>query len=378
MREATISPRARALLADWEEELSVVRLGQPAPASAPVLREVVDVDVVLVVRVAPPGAPSLFEDSEVVGVRAGFVEELGSHYSGPEPAAMFDFHQPQPQQRNRALVIERTDQLEDASPLALRQASASPQRRSHGLVVGGDGADHPDVEAVQPDAHHSASGAGVYGPALVGVVAQMSVEQLRPVQLARFRSMGRRFMRRRLAEARLKLAQEDAALLATALDLLPGPAFVVGPAGKIELANVVGLTAAATGRSGGGAGRRGRRRDTGVRVTAVADRGRRCCVVELAMDGAADRRLAVARAMGLTERQCQVLRHLLQGAGYRRIAVQLAISERTVEQHVSAVLARLGVASVAEALLLLHQRQHGTQAGPSLAAGLRQPQRPRR
>ncbi|MBP6628998.1 MAG: helix-turn-helix transcriptional regulator [Kofleriaceae bacterium] len=377
MREATISPRARALLADWEEELSVVRLGQPAPASAPVLREVVDVDVVLVVRVAPPGAPSLFEDSEVVGVRAGFVEELGSHYSGPEPAAMFDFHQPQPQQRNRALVIGRTDQLADASPVALRRLGIAPAAFAQRWAA---------MERTIPTwkrfslmQHHQLRVLVCDGPALVGVVTVMSVEPLRPVQLARFRSMGRRFMRRRLAEARLKLAQEDAALLATALDLLPGPAFVVGPAGKIELANVVGLTAARDRRvqevaraAAAGVAM------TGVRVTAVADRGRRCCVVELAMDGAADRRLAVARAMGLTERQCQVLRHLLQGAGYRRIAVQLAISERTVEQHVSAVLARLGVASVAEALLLLHQRQHGTQAGPSLAAGLRQPQRPRR
>jgi len=59
---------------------------------------------------------------------------------------------------------------------------------------------------------------------------------------------------------------------------------------------------------------------------------------------------------GLTARQAEVLRLLAGGAANTEIAAQLVISARTAEHHVSAVLAKLGVATRAEAVVLATDR----------------------
>jgi DNA-binding NarL/FixJ family response regulator len=48
---------------------------------------------------------------------------------------------------------------------------------------------------------------------------------------------------------------------------------------------------------------------------------------------------------GLTQRQLQVLRLLSQGCTNAAIADRLVVSTRTVDSHVAAVLAKLGVAT---------------------------------
>lgn len=54
----------------------------------------------------------------------------------------------------------------------------------------------------------------------------------------------------------------------------------------------------------------------------------------------------------LTQRELEVLRMMSQAATNRRIASQLAISERTVQTHVTSVLRKLNVTSRTEAVLL--------------------------
>jgi len=56
--------------------------------------------------------------------------------------------------------------------------------------------------------------------------------------------------------------------------------------------------------------------------------------------------------LGLTGRERQILDLLAQGLGNRDIASRLSRSERTVEHHVSALLAKLGAATRAEAVRL--------------------------
>jgi DNA-binding CsgD family transcriptional regulator len=56
--------------------------------------------------------------------------------------------------------------------------------------------------------------------------------------------------------------------------------------------------------------------------------------------------------LGLTGRERQILDLLAQGLGNRDIAVRLSRSERTVEHHVSALLAKLGAGTRAEAVRL--------------------------
>lgn len=61
--------------------------------------------------------------------------------------------------------------------------------------------------------------------------------------------------------------------------------------------------------------------------------------------------------LGLTERQGQVLAMMLRGQPNKRIALALDISEQTVKEHVTNILARLGVANRMEAITLLRGRR---------------------
>jgi NarL family two-component system response regulator LiaR len=58
----------------------------------------------------------------------------------------------------------------------------------------------------------------------------------------------------------------------------------------------------------------------------------------------------------LTSRETQVLRLMAQGLVNKEIAIQLAISERTVKFHVSAILSKLGAGNRTEAVRLAVQR----------------------
>lgn len=61
--------------------------------------------------------------------------------------------------------------------------------------------------------------------------------------------------------------------------------------------------------------------------------------------------------LGLTERQGEVLAMMLRGLPNKRIAHALSISEPTVKEHVSGILARLGVTTRVEAIALLDGRR---------------------
>ena len=63
-----------------------------------------------------------------------------------------------------------------------------------------------------------------------------------------------------------------------------------------------------------------------------------------------------ASPAGLTHRQAQVFALLVQGLDNRQIARRLSISKKTTEHHVSAIIARLGVASRGEAAALAREK----------------------
>ena len=72
----------------------------------------------------------------------------------------------------------------------------------------------------------------------------------------------------------------------------------------------------------------------------------------------ASRALAHARARashGLSPRELEVLRHLASGATNKAIAAELVVSVRTVDRHVSSILAKLGVSSRAAATAYAHE-----------------------
>jgi DNA-binding CsgD family transcriptional regulator len=62
------------------------------------------------------------------------------------------------------------------------------------------------------------------------------------------------------------------------------------------------------------------------------------------------------RAHGLTSRELEVLRHVAAGETNKAIATELVVSERTIDRHVSNILAKLGVASRAAATAYAYER----------------------
>jgi DNA-binding NarL/FixJ family response regulator len=70
-----------------------------------------------------------------------------------------------------------------------------------------------------------------------------------------------------------------------------------------------------------------------------------------------------AHPAGLTAREAEVLRLLGQGLRNAAIAVHLVVSPKTVDHHVSAVLAKLGVRSRVEAAQLASRLTPPTEDG---------------
>jgi len=66
---------------------------------------------------------------------------------------------------------------------------------------------------------------------------------------------------------------------------------------------------------------------------------------------------APADAHGLTDRELEVLRHVATGETNKTIAVELVLSERTVDRHVSNILAKLGVSSRAAATAYAYEHR---------------------
>ncbi|MDQ6602503.1 MAG: AAA family ATPase [Chloroflexota bacterium] len=70
-----------------------------------------------------------------------------------------------------------------------------------------------------------------------------------------------------------------------------------------------------------------------------------------------------AQAYGITAREADVLRHLVEGASNAEIADRLSISRRTVDQHVSSLLGKLGVTNRVAATSLAIERGLVNEAG---------------
>jgi len=75
------------------------------------------------------------------------------------------------------------------------------------------------------------------------------------------------------------------------------------------------------------------------------------------------RRATAANPAGLTARELEVLALLGSDLRNADIAARLHISEKTVDHHVSAILAKLGVRSRREAARVAAERRLGDEAG---------------
>ena len=157
--------------------------------------------------------------------------------------------------------------------------------------------------------------------------------------------------RRLLLEEMLEEASVTRGVLEAVLDRLFRPAYVISPRGRILFENAAGRVA--------------RERDHGLAAALATPGGpdpRRFEVTRVPTDAthyflavARDASpssvrfaSAAARYWGLTLRETEVLLHLARGASNRRIAAELGCAERTVEIHVSRILAKADAESRAE------------------------------
>lgn len=152
------------------------------------------------------------------------------------------------------------------------------------------------------------------------------------------------------------------AALAVAMETIPAPALVVGKQGRPLLANSAGRElfeaerAAVTGQLQ--AALRARKKcstdDTGcIALTRLDVHGAGehwLAVFPREPRDPARLRAAAMRRWPLTERQLDVLQLLARGLTNRAISITLGCAEGTAELHVSAVLARMGAESRAEAV----------------------------
>lgn len=169
-------------------------------------------------------------------------------------------------------------------------------------------------------------------------------------------------LRRRLQIEELMRANAIAQLvLATAMEQLPGAAYLTTPSGHVRHANAAGAQRL----------RRGRRSlmdaiaaaihpspdvHSAFRAIPIRDPGLppHFLVIERAAHRIdAPARAAAAIRYGLTPRESDVLALLCRGASNKVIASELGCAERTVEVHVSHILAKLDVDSRAAAIAKL-------------------------
>ncbi len=160
------------------------------------------------------------------------------------------------------------------------------------------------------------------------------------------------FRRRLSIERRLASASMMTAALETALDHLGAPAFIVNGAGRVFEMNQSGKALLDTRRAEVSVALQDAiaRQPSAMRfeVTQIRERGNEDQWLAILRSRTTDVRIAQAISLAvkrfkLTARQRQVLELLLRGESNTTIAAGLAISERAVEQHVSAMFDRADV-----------------------------------
>ena len=193
------------------------------------------------------------------------------------------------------------------------------------------------------------------GPALLALVTVFRKD--------RFTDLERRTMQRivpalhwRLrTERTLATASCTRMLLDAAFAAIPGPAFVTDAPGHVLETNASGkLWLETEGRAGralvGDATRRGSHPRFDVTPVVASGAPRRSLLV-LRGGGDASARIRTAQAAtrwSLTQRQREVLELVVEGLPTRTVAAVLAVSERCVEAHLTAIFERAQVDSRAE------------------------------
>jgi DNA-binding CsgD family transcriptional regulator len=327
-------PTLERKLRELQAELAIVRTTEASVIStlAPRLADLLGVTTVMVYRHEErEGLVTTPEGSEV-GL-PGLLQAVDSLLAGQSPIGWTGYNplRPDPFDRNRVRLrheIEAHFKGEPRLPKLLF-ARFGLSRDDGARVVVCDGA------------------------SMVGYVALFQKSAFEARQLDATRRLIPALRRRLVLERTLSAAPTSRAIMLAALEAIAAPAWVVGAWGVIEHANAAGQ----------GAMQRDRARTlerltavtrgiavVGLEATPVRGRGERdafLVIERLAFEasGPAARVEARAAKMELSARLAEVYGLVVRGLSNQSIAAELAISQRTVEQHVTAILERAGVES---------------------------------
>lgn len=275
-----------------------------------------------------------------------------------DPWGYFNPASPQPAQRNR--VVQFQTPGTDSAPADPVQDERLAPWKKLGLVT--------DEEMARLQAQVRASmgaflqGVGlermVYlrvlvcdGPALLGWVGAMRSEPFEAREMHLLRELIPALQRRLKVDARLRDAGVLHAALEGAMEAMSQPAFVVSATGRVAHAN--------------SSGKAWLERDTGLVVEGLkkhlrGEPSEPLVFNRLQLPGAPAHFLAVVQGeaaqafarvhalsthWGLTARETEVLGRLVRGESNKAIALHLGCAERTVEVHVTRILAKAQVES---------------------------------
>ena len=240
---------------------------------------------------------------------------------------------PEPSQRNVALTLDDLDGRSEG-----RAAPIFALYEKYGMKS------HQQLRTLLCD-----------GPSLLGYVAVVQSNDVDKRQRRMFNHLVPAMKRRLSRERLLGGAASNRLLLEVALNEVPSAAFVLGEGGRVHEANRLGE---AWLEAQGLAGRRALRElvvdgaDVGFRVTRVvtAEESPRYIAVEIVTAPTRHAVESAGRRWGFTEREQTVLRCVAEGLPNRTLAAHLAVSQRTVESHLTRMFAKAQVGSRSEML----------------------------
>jgi DNA-binding CsgD family transcriptional regulator len=273
--------------------------------------------------------------STSVGANGVRIERVFPRWVGAQPAGWGAYNpsRPEPKQRNVALTLRQ---------LGITPLRPVPVVRDFFPAAGIAGWDQLRILLCD-------------GPALLAWVGGFQPEPFTARQRRLLRRVSPALRRRLVLEQHLASSALRIAALDAALDAIGMPAFVVSASGSVRFANAAGKSLVDGDRRSVLAGLRDavrtpRAATTDYRVTPLRACGAAAHFLVLrGGDAAVISRVASATSRwGLTPRQHEVLVLLARGLPNKTIAATLRCAERTVEQHVGAILMRAQVESRAQ------------------------------
>jgi DNA-binding CsgD family transcriptional regulator len=322
---------------ELQAELGALREGAPHTFSwlAPALRDLLGAEKAILCSYAPEDDHIFIEDAETPGISAEFKVAANRFLKNcPIRFTAFNPLRPEPWQRNRTLTFAELAKVVDPRGVPIFEVY-----KQFGMAT------FDQARVLVCEGASLLAFVGIVQSTLIDVRQRRLLTRLIPALRRRFGA------ERLLTNGRATKLMFDAAL-----EEISGLAFVVSERGTVLEANSVGVAWLA---HEGVAGRRALREACRNPLHVASQEFR---VTKVTSPGVATRFLVVKRdeprlehsakeagkRWGFSARENDVLTHLAEGMTNRSIAAALAISERTVEVHLTSMFDKAQVESRSE------------------------------